>query len=422
MPRGALLSDESWAHRHRILTRLLWLHVPLLVIFGLLGPMSLAESLGWPLLVAVLATVAAGARSRRLRSELTALGLIACSFVAIELSGGEVGVHLHLLAILIFVALYQRWTPLLWAVGVTVVHHGVLGVVAPGHVFGMEMGVREAIGMVALHATMVVLEVAGILVFWHFAEQAEREVRALVAAADEERRAREQADQDAKASAAADANRLAAEATARAERLAADAAAINEGARAAKDAILAVDAQLATLSATVSDIAARSSTAASTASSGQQTASDATEKVQRLERSVSEIAEVNALIAQLAEQTNLLSLNATIEAARAGEAGKGFAVVASEVKQLASETAASAGRVSTVVGAIVSETSVVAQGFASTTAVIKDVESLQIEIAAAVERQAATVAEVSAQLATATSATREIVTGIERLVSTAGPG
>ena len=37
-------------------------------------------------------------------------------------------------------------------------------------------------------------------------------------------------------------------------------------------------------------------------------------------------------------------MNAAIEAARAGEAGRGFAVVAEQVKNLASESAAAAGR------------------------------------------------------------------------------
>jgi methyl-accepting chemotaxis protein len=416
LPRGATLSDSSWVARHRILTRLLWWHIPGLVVLGLLGPMPLREALGWPLLVTALAVVAAAARGRRLRAQLCSLGLIACSFVAIELSGGEVGMHLHLLAILVFVALYQMWTPLLWAVGFVVVHHGLLGLFGPEHVFGMPMPAGHAVLMVGLHAGAVLLEVAGIMVFWHFAEQTEGEVKALADAAEHNRRALQDSEREARAREAAAAEQRAVEATERAGRLAAEAATIGAGARTAMAAIEAVERHLAALTSTVDSIAERANTAAGTAATGQRTAQDAAGKMQRLERSVGEVAEVNALIAQLAEQTNLLSLNATIEAARAGDSGKGFAVVASEVKQLASETAASAGRVGNVVAAIVSETGLVAQGFTSTTAVIGEVQTLQVDIASYVEQQASAVVEVTQQLAAAAQAARAITAGLDRLV------
>lgn len=64
-----------------------------------------------------------------------------------------------------------------------------------------------------------------------------------------------------------------------------------------------------------------------------------------LDHSADEITKVTDTIKGFALQTNLLALNATIEATAAGEAGKGFAVVASEIKELAQQSARSAGEI-----------------------------------------------------------------------------
>jgi methyl-accepting chemotaxis protein len=67
--------------------------------------------------------------------------------------------------------------------------------------------------------------------------------------------------------------------------------------------------------------------------------------IDALEEAGSHVAGFVTTIQEIAEQTNLLALNAAIEAARAGEQGRGFAVVAGEVRDLATQSAASAAEV-----------------------------------------------------------------------------
>ena len=377
----------------------------------------MAEGVLLPIGIAVMAAATRMMPTATAQSTLTSVGLISCTFVAIELSGGAMSTHIHLYAILIFVALYQQWAPLIWAVLIVVVHHGVFGLVAPDRVFGMHMSVGEAVGQVALHAGLAALEVTGIVVFWHFAEVAEREGEMLAEQAEEARRATGQAEQAAREQAAADLRQRSQEAAEQARRITDDVAAISAEAHAAITAVGAVDRKLGELTTSVRGIAERSAEAATTAASGKDAATSASEKVRALERSVGEIADVNALIASLAGQTNLLALNATIEAARAGEIGKGFAVVAGEVKDLARETATSVQRVNEVITAIVAETDDVAQTFAGTSDAVGDIHQLQITIAASVEQQAAVLADVTDQLSRATAAADEVLAGLDRLAT-----
>jgi methyl-accepting chemotaxis protein len=418
LPRGARLSEVSWQARHRIITGLLWLHVPAFLLLGILGPRPTAEAVLLPLAVAA---IAAGQRmlpTMKARSTLTSVGLISCTFVAIELSGGSMSTHIHLYAILIFVALYQQWAPLITSVVVVVVHHGVLGLINPERVFGMHhMSHLAALGQVALHAGLATVEVVGIVVFWHFAELAERENEQLAQEADRARRATEQAELVAREQSAADLQQRSDEAAAIARRITEDVHAISAEAHAAIRAVAAVDQKLGELTASVRDIAERSGQAAGTAASGMDAAASAGEKVRALERSVGEIADVNALIASLADQTNLLALNATIEAARAGEIGKGFAVVAGEVKDLARETATSVERVNQVITAIVAETDDVAQTFATTSRSVGEIHEGQITIARAVEEQARVLGEVTEQLTEATQAADHVLAGLDRLTN-----
>ena len=92
------------------------------------------------------------------------------------------------------------------------------------------------------------------------------------------------------------------------------------------------------------------------------TVNKSAESVESLGRRSDEISKVTSVIKEIAEQTNLLALNAAIEAARAGESGRGFAVVADEVRKLAERTSSATLEITSLIGAIRSDTDRVAAG------------------------------------------------------------
>jgi methyl-accepting chemotaxis protein len=420
LPRGAHLSEESFQARHRVLTTVLWLHVAGLVLWAVIEVgfrSSDAVRLILPLIPIGFGLAARWAPSTSTSAQLTSVGLISTSFVAIALSGGEISAHLHLFAILAFVAIYQMWSPLLWAIVVVVLHHSILGLLAPEQVFGMAMSNGEAVLMVAVHAGIVVLEVIAILLIWHFAEIAEAETMALSAQAEVQRRQAEQERQTAAQTEAQLERRRAEELAELGAQVAAEVAQAHLGAGAVASAVGSIEEQLTALSTAIRDLAARTQSAAGTAQEGQKAAEQAGGQMEQLGQSIAEISDVNDLISKIAGQTNLLALNATIEASRAGTAGKGFEVVAAEVKQMANDTAASVERVSGIVAAAVSGAGNVASTFTATSMVVTDMRDLQVDIAASIEEQSVTLGQVVEAVNAVTRASATIVGSLERLNS-----
>jgi methyl-accepting chemotaxis protein len=158
----------------------------------------------------------------------------------------------------------------------------------------------------------------------------------------------------------------------------------------------------------IREISTNTSQAAQVASSAVHEASQATQTVEKLGQSSVEIGNVIKLITSIAEQTNLLALNATIEAARAGDAGKGFAVVASEVKDLAQETARATDDIAARVAAIQDDTGSAVGAIRRISEVIIDINNYQATIAAAIEEQTATTAEMSRSIAEVTGGSARI--------------
>jgi methyl-accepting chemotaxis protein len=197
-------------------------------------------------------------------------------------------------------------------------------------------------------------------------------------------------------------------------------------ARAVADATQEINANLVAaaagateLHASVDEISRSAAEAAKASSTAVTTAQNASDTAAGLQTASDEIKPILKLITEIAEQTNLLALNATIEAARAGEAGKGFAVVAEEVKQLAGHTAKATSEITEKVGAMESSTHAVISAINDTVASIGRINDYSSTIAAAVEEQTATTAELSRTIEETVTSTGGIAANVENVATTA---
>ena len=162
------------------------------------------------------------------------------------------------------------------------------------------------------------------------------------------------------------------------------------------------------VSGSVAGVASSARDASTIANNAVERALTATEIMMTLGKSAEEIGKVTGVIQVIAQQTNLLALNAAIEAASAGEAGRGFAVVANEVKELARQTAAATGDITSKIAGIQLSTANAVQAIQQITEIINKINESQSAIAGMVEQQNKAMEEIATNVSHATLGANDI--------------
>src|SRR4051812_31323800 len=173
LPHGQSLPDEAWRVRPRAVTMLLLLHAVAIIGIGVVTGLSAADILIDAAVPGLGAFAASrGSLSRGVRSGIGSVALMLTSSVVVHLMRGSIEGHFHFFAMIPVVALYESWVPFGLAVGVVLLHHGVMGTLDPAAVYDHSSAVDHPWKWAFVHAGFFSAASVGALVNWRLHEVA----------------------------------------------------------------------------------------------------------------------------------------------------------------------------------------------------------------------------------------------------------
>jgi len=170
LPDGDSLDPDVWARRHRLVVRLLLAHAVVLTAIGAITEGSLPHTLTDGALLLVPALLAVRLPSRWARSAAAAVGLLVASSMVVHLAGGATEAHFHFFVMMVVVTLYEDWRPYLLALAYVVLHHGLLGSLAPEELYNTLSAQQNGIRTAAVHAAFIVTAGVANVVAWRVRE------------------------------------------------------------------------------------------------------------------------------------------------------------------------------------------------------------------------------------------------------------
>src|SRR4051794_5233231 len=173
LPHGQSLPDDAWRVRHRAVTILLLVHAVAIAGIGVVTGQTLDEILANAAVPGLGAFAASrSSLSRGVRSGIGSVALMLTSSVVVHLMHGSIEGHFHFFAMIPVVALYESWVPFGLAVGVVLLHHGVMGTLDPTAVYDHRSAVEHPWKWAFVHAGFFSAASVGALINWRLHEVA----------------------------------------------------------------------------------------------------------------------------------------------------------------------------------------------------------------------------------------------------------
>src|SRR4051812_665361 len=167
LPQGQVLPEHIVRRRHQTIVWLMWFHVVGLVTFGLFqGQTVLHMTLEGAILAGPAVIATSEQVALRMRVAAAAFGLITASAMLVHLSNGLVEAHFHFFVMIGVLTLYQDWMAFGIAIGYVVLHHGVVGVLAPEQVYDHADAIAHPWKWAMIHGGFVLAASAAHVVAW----------------------------------------------------------------------------------------------------------------------------------------------------------------------------------------------------------------------------------------------------------------
>ena len=113
------------------------------------------------------------------RATLNAVALMAVAAIAVHASG-TIEAHFLFFIMVPIVALYEDWSPLAAAAAVVFTHHGVLGILAPQHVYNHSAALQDPLLWGLIHSALFLSICATSILHWTIHERARAEESVLL--------------------------------------------------------------------------------------------------------------------------------------------------------------------------------------------------------------------------------------------------
>jgi diguanylate cyclase (GGDEF)-like protein len=180
LPRGGTLPAAEWHRRHRALLAVLWLNAFALSAYGIgKGRYAVLHEVAH--IVPLVACAALAGRARfgpKLRSLLVSVGLLTAAALLVHMTDGLIEAHFYFFVLIVALTVYEDWLPFLAAVAFVLLHHGIVGTLAPHEVYNRPQAWANPWFWASIHALFVACAgVAGVLA-WRLNENVRDKMRA----------------------------------------------------------------------------------------------------------------------------------------------------------------------------------------------------------------------------------------------------